>query len=281
MKNICLWILAFLITATAAVYQRMTGPTYPIHGTIVFQGGEIDYRLERSHESLQDYHIRIEAPNPELRGKVEFKRFKSGDEWSRMPMIREGNDLTAALPHQPPAGKLAYRVILIKQNDEVSLTGDDPVVIRFKGTVPGWVLIPHIIIMFAAMLFSTRAGIEAFRPKKNPRVLVIWTTGLLFIGGIILGPLVQKFAFGALWTGFPFGTDLTDNKTLIAMIGWIVALIVGRKDRDARVWVIIAALLLLAVYLIPHSLLGSELDYSQPSLDSARIEAPAPIPITQ
>jgi cytochrome bd-type quinol oxidase subunit 2 len=117
--------------------------------------------------------------------------------------------------------------------------------------------------MFLAMLFSTRAGLEALDKNGNPRKLVIWTTGLLFVGGMILGPLVQKYAFGALWTGFPFGFDLTDNKTLIAMLGWIAALIAGRKGKPARVWVLGASVLLLIVYLIPHSLLGSQLDYSK------------------
>jgi hypothetical protein len=74
---------------------------------------------------------------------------------------------------------------------------------------------------------------------------------------------VQKFAFGALWTGFPFGYDLTDNKTLIAFIGWIIAIIAGRNGRPARGWVLAAAILLLIIFLIPHSLLGSELDYSE------------------
>jgi hypothetical protein len=76
---------------------------------------------------------------------------------------------------------------------------------------------------------------------------------------------VQKFAFGSLWTGFPFGYDLTDNKTLIAFIGWVIALIAGRKGKPARGWVLAAAILLLIVFLIPHSLLGSELDYSEVS----------------
>jgi hypothetical protein len=47
---------------------------------------------------------------------------------------------------------------------------------------------------------------------------------------MILGPVVQKFAFGEYWTGFPFGTDLTDNKTLIAFIGWIIALVAVFKS---------------------------------------------------
>jgi hypothetical protein len=78
---------------------------------------------------------------------------------------------------------------------------------------------------------------------------------------MILGPLVQKFAFGELWTGVPFGWDLTDNKTLIALVFWILAVIMNRK-KERPLYTVLAAVILLLVYSIPHSMFGSELDYS-------------------
>jgi hypothetical protein len=129
--------------------------------------------------------------------------------------------------------------------------------------VPAAILLAHIIIIFLAMLFSARAGIEALDRRGNPRKLVLWTVGLLFVGGLILGPVVQKYAFGEFWTGFPLGKDLTDTKILIAMAGWIAAVFAGRGGKPARRWVLGASILLLVVFLIPHSLLGSELDYSE------------------
>ena len=263
MKKVALWILAFLITASTAVYQRMTGPTYPIGGKTTISNIQIRYELLTTHETGKDCPVQIEVQNPEISGTVLYKRHKTSDPWSSIPMKRQENSLVGYLPYQPPAGKLQYNVMLSHQGEETSLTGERPVIIRFKGAVPLWILIPHVIVMFMAMLFSARAGIEALRPKSNPRKLALWTTGFLFVGGFILGPLVQKFAFGALWTGFPFGFDLTDNKTLIAFIGWAIALIAGRKGKPARGWVLAAAILLLIIFLIPHSLLGSELDYSE------------------
>ncbi len=84
---------------------------------------------------------------------------------------------------------------------------------------------------------------------------------------MILGPFVQRDAFGEYWTGFPWGYDLTDNKTLIMWAVWIaaVALLGGGSKRvgvAARAAVLVAALVMTAVYLIPHSLRGSELDYA-------------------
>jgi hypothetical protein len=113
------------------------------------------------------------------------------------------------------------------------------------------------------MLLGTRAGLEALYKRERAYRLALWTSALFFLGGIILGPIVQKFAFGAFWTGWPLGSDLTDNKTAVAMIAWLVALWRGRNMKSGRKWFVIAAVLQLTVYLIPHSMFGSELDYTQ------------------
>ena len=263
MKKVLLWVLAFLITASAAVYQRMTGPTHPIRGKVMLNDTEIAFRLERDPETTSDYEVRVKVPQTEITGILLYKRHKTDDPWTKITMVRQEDFLAGSLPKQPTAGKLEYKIFLASQGKEISLSGENPVIIRFKDPVPTVILILHIIIIFLAMMFSTRAGIEALNPKGNPRKLVLWTIGLLIVGGFILGPVVQKYAFGEFWTGFPFGSDLTDNKILIAMVGWIAALIAGRRGKPARWWVLGASILLMAVYLIPHSLLGSELDYSQ------------------
>jgi hypothetical protein len=263
MKKVLLWVLAFIITAGSAVYQRVTGPTYAVNGNTRLGGSVISFTLETTHETVGDYEIKIEVPNSEIGGYVQFKRFKTDNPWTNIQMERKDSSLVASLPQQPSAGKLAYKVFLSFRGEEVSLSGDQEVVIRFKDVVPDAVLILHIIVIFLAMLFSTRTGIEALHKDGNTRKLTLWTAGLMFGGGMILGPLVQKFAFGEWWTGFPFGFDLTDNKTLIAMIVWAIAVLAGRKGKQAKGWVLAASIVTLVVFLIPHSLLGSELNYSQ------------------
>jgi hypothetical protein len=263
MKKILFWVIAFLITVSTIFYQRLTGPTHPVSGKITVNESEIAYKFERGHVSTRDYKIKIEVPDSQISGYLTYKRYKTSDSWTNIPLVRKEDSLVASLPKQPPAGKMEYRVILSFQEKEISLTAEESVIIRFRGSVPAVVLIAHIIIIFLGMLFSTRAGIEALDRKGNPRKLVLWTLGLLFVGGLILGPVVQKYAFGAFWTGFPLGKDLTDTKILVAMVVWIVAAIAGRGGKPARRWVLGASILLLIVFLIPHSLLGSELDYSK------------------
>lgn len=262
MKKGLFWVLAVVVTLVSAVYQRVTGPTYPLKGRALVGGTEVRYELPRSAETTADAALSVPAHAP-VEGRVEWRRVRSADDWMTLALVREGDRLVGRLPKQPAAGKIAYKVVLSAGGESKSLTGDAPAVLRFKDPVPAWLIIPHILVMFAGMLLSTAAGLAALDKKRSPRRLVLWTVALLFFGGFVLGPLVQKFAFGVAWTGFPAGTDLTDNKTLVAFLFWIAALVAGRKGRPARPWIIAASLVTLIVFLIPHSVLGSEYDYSR------------------
>ena len=261
--RITLWVVAFVITTGSAIFQRWTGPTYPVRGKTILNGSEIKYELLRSETTDKDAVVCLNIPDTTIHGYVQYKRFKSNDEWVRISFRRENDKLLAYLPKQPAAGKLMYTINLIKSDQEISLTKNDPIIIRFKGSVPSLFLLPHIILMFLAMLYSNRAAVEALDVKGRAKKYMYYTIILFLMGGFILGPIVQKFAFGSYWEGIPLGWDLTDNKTLIAMLGWLWAWIQNRKGKTNRGWIIFASFLMLAVYLIPHSVMGSEIDYTE------------------
>jgi len=261
-KSVLFWLLALAITLAAAYYQRSTGPTYPIENKFTFYGKNFSYKFDRSHGGDSDHPVSVEVQDHIINGTLKWKRFKTNDEWNFIRMQNEDGKLLAYLPNQPPAGKLEYQVILSAVESEKIIPAK-PVVIRFKGDVPPLVLIPHIIFIFAAMFLSNRTALECFVEKPKLKKYTVWTFILLLLGGMILGPIVQKYAFGEYWTGFPFGHDLTDNKTLIAFIGWIAALIAVFKSEKPKWYILIAAIIMFIIFIIPHSLFGSELDYSK------------------
>ena len=258
-----LWILAVVLTIAAAYYQRITGPTYPLHVSTTINGKVILLELERSHGGDNSAIVQIKTGDPNVQGVLAWKRYKTDDEWTHMLMVAREGFLRGELPHQPPAGKLEYRITLLEGDHVVNVPAEGNVVMRFKGDVPLFILLPHVIAMFGAMLLSTRAGLEFFNATPKLKTWIFWTLGLLVVGGMIFGPIVQKYAFGEFWTGWPYGTDLTDNKTLIALLGWIAAAVALYKSRHPKVWALGAALLLFVVYLIPHSVWGSEIDYAK------------------
>jgi len=261
MKKILFWVIAVLITVAAAMYQRMTGPTYPKEVPVTIEGSEYEISLKRSQTNTHPCTIGIETPG-NFSGKIFYRKFRTDEEWVSADMKHDGARLTGELPSQPAAGKLEYYIVLQPPaGGEITISKEEPVVIRFKGNVPALVMIPHILIMFFAMLMSNLAGLTAAFGRPEQKKYGKWALWLLLAGGMILGPVVQKYAFGDLWTGIPFGWDLTDNKTLIAVFAWILAVVMNRK-RDRPGYTIAAAILLLLVYSIPHSLFGSELDYA-------------------
>lgn len=268
-KNALLWVFAVVVTLATAYYQRSTGPTYEKRGTANVGGTEVRYKLIRSAESTGDAEVKVRVADPGITGEIKYRRFKTSEEWTVEPMSKSEGFLLGRLPVQPPAGKLEYHVILTAGERKVDLAGE-PVVIRFTGAVPLWVLIPHIIIMFTAMMMSLRTLLEAIFRKKSTYTFAWITVVTLFVGGLILGPVVQKYAFGEFWTGWPFGHDLTDNKTLLAWVMWVVALVRLYRNRSHTTWVVVAGIVLMLVYLIPHSMFGSELDYSSGEINTGR-----------
>ena len=262
LKTILIWIFAILLTLVTAVYQRLTGPSYPVRGTAEIGGQEVKYRLIRTWDGSDDARVTILIPDTAVRGEIKLRRFKSLDSWSVAPMTRSGDTLVGLLPHQPPAGKIMYEVFLTRGDQRVQLN-EHPAVLRYKGFVPGFILIPHIFFMFFAMVLSAVTGLTALFRGRHTYIYAWLTTVFIIIGGLILGPIVQKYAFDAYWNGWPFGHDLTDNKSLVAFLFWAGALWAMHKNRENRLWPIVAAVVLLIVFLIPHSMLGSEIDHTK------------------
>jgi hypothetical protein len=261
-----LWIAAFLLTVVLAVFQRMTGPSYPARGSTTLSGGEtIRYRLPRSNQGRPDLRVAIPRPAEGGRAVLEWRRYPTGEAFRRLAMV--GTDegrLEAEIPGQPPAAKVEYRIVIDDGAGTAFAPATGTAVARFRGNVPATALLPHILAMFLSMLVSTRALLEVVRPTAPAaRTLVLVAMALLVIGGLLLGPIVQRFAFGALWTGWPFGHDLTDNKTLIAFIAWLPATFLAWRRLRMRAAVVLGWLVMTGVFLIPHSLRGSELDWTE------------------
>jgi len=259
MKIVFYWVLAVLITFAAIIYQRKTGPTYDKKVKVTIDNQEYKFKLIRSHGGTTDCKLELLMPDQNVAGILTYKKYPTNDEWTNIEMVRQNDVLSGSLPNLPPAGKYEYKIILKKGEQNFDLTDGNSVLIRFKGDVPGSVLIPHIILMFFAMFLGNVAGIMALFKHNKYKFYGTLTVIFLFIGGMILGPLVQKYAFGEFWAGVPFAWDLTDNKTLVAFLFWVLAFFMNRT-KERPVYTIVASIVMLIVYSIPHSMFGSQLD---------------------
>jgi hypothetical protein len=126
--------------------------------------------------------------------------------------ITEEKGLFADVPQQPPAGKIQYYIELTDSHGKQTIMKESPLVIRYKGGVPGYILGPHILIMFMAMLFSTATGLLAIAKVPSFRKYGIGTCPS-HCRRYDVRPVVQKLHSGIMdkchWL------NLTDNKTLV------------------------------------------------------------------
>lgn len=186
---------------------------------------------------------------------------------------------SARLPAKEKGDRLYYgfrlsRTAFHEQGGSSTLTDETGYyLIKYKGEVSVTVLVLHILCMFAAFFFIVEAIIGAFAMliyKDNKEFTVAQTRWVLlfsFLGGVPLGFVLNSQRFGPLWEAVPFGTDVTDNKTQLIIIIWIILAALSwksfacrRTGRDAigpgayAIAVIIASVLSLFLYLVPHSL---------------------------
>ncbi|GAB5556204.1 MAG: hypothetical protein SchgKO_04170 [Schleiferiaceae bacterium] len=270
MKNIGIWVLSILLAAAAMIYQRSTGPTYEFKGKIESAGESYKYKLIRTHETTGGANVEMPQIPGDYTATMHYKRYLTKDEITSVDFALKDGAFSAQLPVQPSAGKMEYYITgsVNGESFRIPEEGEDNIVLRYKDPVPDYILFPHVTMMILVIIFGIRSGLSALMDPNTMRKWVVVALSAMTLGGMILGPIVQKYAFGEYWTGFPYGGDFTDNKTLIMWLVWALALaVIGfkpkKKEGISRVTVLVAALAMTVVYLIPHSMGGSSLDYDK------------------
>ena len=255
-RGLKLWIVALTLMVAALAWQWHSGPSYPYRTTITLGGAATPVTLPRSSSTVSTARVTVPSRDARVSGTLYWRRFPAGGPFEALPLRSEDGELAAALPSLPPAGRVEYYVELRIGAEPVRIpsAAGETVILRYHGPMPAAVLIPHIAVMFLAMLVGVRAGVAAVVGDPEHPSLAVVALAALTLGGFILGPITQKYAFGAFWTGVPFGWDFTDNKTLLMWIGWAAAVIAARRHwRGSRWVVVLATLLMLVVFIVPHS----------------------------
>jgi hypothetical protein len=267
MKKALIWIAAVIITLGLSVYQRLTGPTHPLRINTEINGN--DYKLKLTRSATIGKECRVEIPNNNEfnRALLIYHKYPGNFEPDTIEMQQKESIFFGILPEQPPAGKIQYYISLYNEDKEIFNNSENAAIIRFKGDVPAGILIPHILAMFMSMLFAIVCLIMVISKIGNYKLMSYLTIIFLAVGGFILGPIIQYYAFGDAWTGWPVGKDLTDNKTLIAAIFWIFAIVLNAKKE--RKWaIIVAAIVMIGIFTIPHSAGGSEFNYESGEVET-------------
>jgi len=197
-----------------------------------------------------------------------------GVEQSTVMNFSDDRTLVGNLPVGEIGKRLYYRIELTQNGDlKASLAPTDMrgYLLKYKGPVSAFVLIPHILLMFLGVFFSFIALFYGFdlllgRNKiKQAAIAVLLSFFCGFIGGVLIGIEVSHEVFGGSgWGGWPVGNDVTDTKTEIFLLFWLITMIfgwAGLSGRELKVsnkvfgtMIIISFVVTLAAFLVPHSI---------------------------
>jgi hypothetical protein len=207
---------------------------------------------------------------------IVYKAGVHGDPGEMMMKDAGGGMYEIALPDLGQGRRCYYALAIETATGEtvrIPEGPDDFFLIKYKGHVSDIVLVLHIIFMFGAFFFMIKSlsgavGILRNNETKRETIHALrWCLVTTFIGGWPLGFVLNYQAFGVVWEGFPFGYDVTDNKTQIMFVFWLVTALLVRGSffrsdersdslgpRAFALLVVLSFLVSLGLFILPHSL---------------------------
>ncbi len=215
--------------------------------------------------------IDLEATSTEGLTAVVYYSLAEGGPYTTDSLSRMPDGFSVTLPVLEKGNRWYYHIKISQAEKEIAKFPPGPdQFIKFKGHVPAYILIPHIFCMFATIFFgllTVISSISVFRGKvgisQSVRYL-LWTVIFAFIGSFPLGYIVAYLAFGKGWGGIPIGWDITDNKTVILFLFWLVTFILARRglksermaiSKKAYMSLVLASLIVTFIaFIIPHSI---------------------------
>ena len=91
-RSSVLWIISVILTLIFVVYQKKTGPTYPVKGQLIIQDSLVSYKFYRSYNVGEEVPIKITTKNENITAYFIHKRLKSHDDWSEKIYLNREND---------------------------------------------------------------------------------------------------------------------------------------------------------------------------------------------
>jgi hypothetical protein len=265
--------LAAVIVFALFVLSRITGPNFRYRVESAGPGFTLSHKAPRTSEGTGPALLDVALQgNPTALADVTLTghpKDQPGDPDRLAPasITGEAGGLRIyhfEVPFHPWATKYLYTFEAILQDGRTIRLdhGGAPMMVRFRGHVPPVTLGLHILGMFGGfllMVLGAFAAVDFLRGRGDTRPalrLAGWGWLVFAIGGVPLGFLMNWYAFHVIWEAWPFGADVTDNKTQMALVVYGLGLLAcWRMKNRAAAWLVLAGTAVaFAVFIIPHSL---------------------------
>ncbi|HEY5132644.1 MAG TPA: hypothetical protein VII85_03060 [Candidatus Krumholzibacteriaceae bacterium] len=270
-------IISVIVTMVLLVAARWLSKGKPVDYAVREAGMTLYHRTVPAQIGPGQPLIKMRVDPPLLLGIVVRWMEPPSKEIGARGLVRvEDNKYEVFLPDLGKGARIKYWITATNSEGTRVRVPKNPSkfgILAFKGPVSKRVLVAHIVCMFGAFFFmvmSLFGAVGILRAREGKRGTVRsarWVLVCSFIGFVPLGMLLNHEVYGTIWEGYPFGRDITDSKTQVIFVLWLVSLLLVRgsfigggeeKDRlgpTAFAWAIIVSFLVsLALFIVPHSI---------------------------
>jgi len=250
------WALALVLCLTGLLVQRLISSELPLTVDQEWAGRRIASTLEQVHVGPGGQRLSVSGGDADWTGELIWRPVAGEAAFARMPLRNLGSLITGEIPAQARGRRAEYRLEIETPAGLLRLPAQGTLVTRFRGATPLALGLAHILLLALGLLLAMRAGLEALALGDHAQRFAWGSFLCVLAGGLVVGPLMKHYAYGLLWAGPPRGLDSTDSKTLVLALAWLLPLILRARGRRARRWIVVAALLSLLAFLVPHSTFG-------------------------
>jgi len=263
-KNIILWLGAVIITFLAGYMHNVTGPDYPVSGTIGIQGKQVTFKFDKIYRGNDSYNVFIRTDLKDIKAFLLWKDVPTNSHirrsqknqfdsiWQKKLMIDSGFLIIGKLPHYNPEQKLAYRVELNYGGKQYFLPEDKPVTIMFLGKVNSSVMNIFYFVLFGGLLLAVRTGLEVFKDKPKVGMYTIFTLILFFLYTICVVPLKRTYELNALNHFVPPINSLISYQSISLLLLWIIGLSLIFNFKGNKIIPLVISSITLIIYIFVH-----------------------------
>ncbi len=211
----------------------------------------------------------------DYRGEISFIRREMS------PASERDNFYEITLPKKDYSFQYEYYFLLEDSSDVVMASLPDQSSgksalsywIRFDRKAPLPLLVAHILVMLAAIMFVSLAFLTSLEKLQNSDSnlrlgkQILWAVVFLLIGLFGLGVWMQYQMTGVYWKGIPLGRDIANSAGLVVFCYWLIILLLLKGSAftsnpsknilppmGARFLTVLGFLMTVIMVLIPHNM---------------------------
>lgn len=256
LKKISFLTVAAGLTIIATFIQQFSSYERPVKVSLDINKENYDFELPVVQEENEKYLVVLNIPDSSIHGKVFYKLYNSPESWKENKLTRNHEQLVVSLPQEKANVKVQYYLQLELKGKCFFIAKNKPVIVRYQGLAPKYILFPQFTFMFIALIFACFAGILALFSLDSYKKYSKITFYLFTLAILILGFLVHLISFGHIILNPCMHNDLTFYKNLLIFLLWLGIFQLNKKY-NVRILVFLVAIATLLLYCIPQQFVFS------------------------